>query len=253
MDYGLDGKIVLITGGANGIGAETAKIFAGEGAKVIVTFLSSSQSAQQLVQESYEKKYRYPMQAKCLNVNDMESVKKLISDIESESGAIDVLVNNAVAPGWSDFDIISSEPTKFTEMVHTTLNGTYYCTAQVVPQMRKKGWGRIVNISSSVALNGRNGASHYGAAKAGVIGLTKGLSKELAQYGILINAVVPGLVETAKAKFELNPVYRNDMAERNPTRRNAAPSDIAGVILFAGSNANTFMNGALLTVDGGMF
>lgn len=138
-------------------------------------------------------------------------------------------------------------------MLETVLVGSLIVLKHTLPGMKRHGWGRIVNMSSSVAMNGRAGASHYAAAKAGLMGWTKTVAKEVARDGVFINCVVPGLVETERAKLDLREDYRNDMAARNPTGRNGQPNDVANVVAFLVSQANTFMNGALVPVDGGLF
>lgn len=249
MHLHLENKVALVTGGSDGIGASTAQVLADEGAIVYITYFSNEEGAKK-VSDSRQDGRIIPIQ---MDVTNYDQVAEVFKRIAEKEGPVQVLVNNAVAPNWANFNIWNPDIEQFKHMNDTILNGSLYTVSLALADMRKLNWGRIINVSSSVAFVGREGASHYAAGKAGIVGWTRTVAIETAPFNILINCVAPSLVETDRAKQFLNSDYRKEMGQKNPTGRNAAPEDVSRTIAFLASEANSFINGQTISVNGGMF
>jgi len=235
----IDGRVAVITGGARGIGAETARVFREAGATVVTWDVSDG--ADQRV-----------------DVTDAGAVQAAVAATVAKLGGIDILVNNAgilrdgLLVKIKDGELVGRmEEAQFDAVVSVNLKGVFLCGQAVAPAMIKKGWGRILNASSVVGLYGNFGQSNYVATKAGVIGLTKVWARELGPKGITVNAVAPGFIGTEMVKQMPEPILKG-MVERTPVRRLGEPRDIANAYLFLASDEASFINGAVLSVDGGV-
>ena len=248
MDLELADKVVLITGASGGLGREMAVDFAREDARVVVHYRSGVEAAE-VVAESIENMGGEAITAQA-DLSDGADVQHMLNLIKSEYGGVDVLIHAAVAfEGMGPIEQMT--PETWHRMIEVTLTGTYHLVNQIVPYMKQQRWGRIVNIASRSALVGSAKLAHYSAAKAGLIGLTKALAKELGPSGILVNAIAPTTILTPKERERLTPERQERLIAQIPLGRIALPDDISRVALFLGSGMNTFVNGEVITVGGG--
>ncbi len=248
MDLELAGKVVLITGASGGLGREMAVDFAREEARVVAHYRSGVEAAE-VVAESIENMGGEAITAQA-DLTDRASVQHMLNLIKGEYGGVDVLIHGAVAfegPG----PIEQMAPETWHKMIEVTLTGTYHLVNMIVPYMKQQRWGRIVNIASRTGIVGAAKQAHYSAAKAGLIGLTKALAKELGPSGILVNAIAPTTILTPKERERMTPDRQEKLVAQIPLGRIAAPDDISRVALFLGSGMNTFVNGEVITVGGG--
>ena len=241
-------KTAVITGAAKGIGAAIAVAFAKSGYKVVINYNKSEDRARQLCQILND---TYPCEAVCIqaDVSTYDGAKKLISESLSAFGDIDVLVNNAGIAQQKLFTDISNDD--WQAMINTNLSSVFYTSREVVPFMVSRKQGSIVNISSIWGETGGSCEVHYSATKAGVIGLTKALAKELAPSGITVNCVCPGVIRTDM----LNSFTADDLkalAEETPVMRLGTPKDVADAVLYLGTNSG-FVTGQVLGVNGGLY
>ncbi len=252
---GLEDRVVFVTGGSSGIGRTTAEAFGREGARVAVSYRSNRAGAEEtagLVAKAGGKGLVVPY-----DLADDASIGSAIEEIVGRWGTIDVLVNNAVQ--WSSrggpagnpyFEQVP--PLQWRDMIRTSLEGAYLTIQAVLPSMRRGAWGRIVNVSSSLAEDGLQGAGSYAAAKAGLHGLSRTLARELAPAGILTNVVMPGMTLTQRAHRTLPQNIREQVANQTPTGRLTTPEDVAAAVVFLGSAANGHVNGQIVRVTGGL-
>jgi 3-oxoacyl-[acyl-carrier protein] reductase len=248
MDLELAGKVVLITGASGGLGREMAVDFAREEARVVAHYRSGVEAAE-VVAESIENMGGEAITAQA-DLTDRASVQHMLNLIKGEYGGVDVLIHGAVSfegPG----PIEQMTPETWHKMIEVTLTGTYHLVNMIVPYMKQQRWGRIVNIASRTGIVGAAKLAHYSAAKAGLIGLTKALAKELGPSGILVNAIAPTTILTPKERERMTPDRQEKLVAQIPLGRIAAPDDISRVALFLGSGMNTFVNGEVITVGGG--
>lgn len=242
----LEGKVALVTGASRGIGRAIALGLAAAGAHVAINYVSRPDAAAE-VQEAVRGLGRegVPVQA---NVAVAADVVRMVTQVLDRLGQIDVLVNNATLHRSrrvhrlpeSDWDAV----------IDSCLKGAYHCCQQVVPHMIERGSGRIINISSVVGLTGWPGDTAYGAAKAGLIGFTRSLAKEVAPYGITANVVVPGYVRTDMTAA-LTPKNIEQMLALIPLSRAGEPHEVAEVVTFLAARA-AYVTGAVYVVDGGL-
>ncbi len=249
MDLELADKVVLITGASGGLGREMAIEFGRQGARVAVHFYSNVDAAE-VVAQSVEAVGGEAFTVSA-NLTDRASLHAMIGEIGVEWGGVDVLVHGAVSFEGS-VPIESLTPDQWHRMIDTVLTGAYHLVGLCTPYMRQRKWGRIVNIASRSGLAGGSKLAHYSAAKAGLIGLTRALAKELGPDGILVNAVAPTTILTPKERERRSKEEQEKLAARIPVRRIATPEDVARVVLFLGSGWNTFVNGEVITVGGGV-
>ena len=248
MDLELAGKVVLITGASGGLGREMAVEFGREEARVVVHYRSGVEAAE-VVAQTIEGLGGEAIIASA-DLTDRASIQTMIHEVNSEWGGIDVVINGAVSfEGGVPFEQMTVE--QWEKMIGTTLTGSFHLISQVTPHMRQMKWGRIVNIASRTGLVGGSKLAHYSAAKAGVIGLTRALAKELGPNGILVNAIAPTTILTPKEREKLTPERQEKLISQIPLGRIATPDDIVRVALFLGSGMNTFVNGEVITVGGG--
>lgn len=243
----LKSKVVLITGGSRGIGAACVKYFCMAGASVAFTYNSNPALAAKLIK-------RYHNIAKCkaykVDVTNKEEIKNAVKSVLSEFGRIDILVNNAGV--WKEGKIHKLSLEHWEETIKTNLTSTYLFTHYVVPSMKIKRWGRIINISSTAGQRGEAHYSHYAASKGGMISFTKSLASELGHYNITVNSVAPGWVLTDMSKKALsNKKILEEELKKIPLGRIATADDIAGPVLFLASDLARHINGEILNVNGG--
>jgi 3-oxoacyl-[acyl-carrier protein] reductase len=184
------------------------------------------------------------------DLTDRASIQRMLNEIHAEWGSVDVLINSAVAfEGGVSIEQLTIE--HWHRMIDTTLTGVFHVVGLIAPQMKQRKWGRIVNIASRTGLVGAAKMAHYSAAKAGLIGLTRALAKELGPDGILVNAIAPTTILTPRERERMTSDRQERLIAQIPLRRIATPDDVSRVALFLGSGMNTFVNGEVITVGGG--
>ena len=243
----LEGKIALVTGASRGIGRQIALTLAAQGAAVIVNYNGSAAKAEEVVEE-IEKAGGKAEAIQC-NVSDFESCKSMMEDIVSRYGRLDILVNNAGIT--RDNLIMKMSEEDFDAVIQTNLKGVFNCIKHISRQMIKQKAGRIINISSVSGVLGNAGQANYCAAKAGVIGLTKCMARELASRGITVNAVAPGFIRT-----DMTDVLKDNVKEAIiatiPMKTFGETEDVANTVAFLASDAARYITGQVISVDGGM-
>ncbi len=244
----LEGRKTLITGGSRGIGAKTAILFAKAGSDVAITYASQKHAAQKIQEEVGS------LGRECLvlqaDFSKKEDLLKIVKNILGTWGHIDVLVNNAGI--WTYGEMGSMDAEVWQETIKVNLDSIFYLCNIIVPSMkaRKKGW--IINVSSTAAVRGEAYHSHYAASKGAIVALTKSLAVELAPFAIRVNCVAPGWVDTDMcAEVFLDKNFRKSVEESIPLRRIPPPEDIAGPILFLASDLARHITGEVLNVNGG--
>ncbi|HWK22230.1 MAG TPA: 3-oxoacyl-[acyl-carrier-protein] reductase [Ureibacillus sp.] len=244
----LDGKTAVVTGASRGIGRAIALQLAKEGANVVVNFSGSEQKAAQVVEEIQGLGAQaIAVQA---NISDSESVQQLMNASLEQFGSIDILVNNAGIT--RDNLLMRMKEDEWDDVINTNLKGVFLCTKVVTRQMMKQRAGRIINISSIVGVMGNAGQANYVAAKAGVIGLTKTVARELASRNILVNAIAPGFITTEMTET-LPEDVKSSMLSQIPLAKLGQPEDIAKAVVFLASDDASYMTGQTLHIDGGMY
>ncbi len=254
MDLGLEGRTVIVTGASGGIGRHVARRFAAEGADVVLTYHTSAEAAQGAADKLVADFGNRALAAR-FDLGDAGSAQALVEAVLAWSGRIDVLVNNAVLWGSTAPDLTSpfedAPDEAWLGVVRTNIEGALRLSRSVAPHMRGRGWGRLVHVSSSVAVEGMPGGEYYGAAKAALHGFSRSAAFSLGRDGdILSNVVIPGLTrtETNVAIVESVPA---EYAERHPIGRLLDADEVAGPIVYLGSAANTGITGQAILVNGG--
>ena len=242
----LENKVAVITGGADGLGRAAAIKFAAEGAQVIIWDMNEEKG--NLTIAEIEAEGEKAIFAK-VNTASYTEVETATQDAISRFGRIDILINNAGIT--RDASIKKMTPEMWQQVIDVNLTGVFNCAKCVSAGMVEKGFGRIINTSSVVALYGNFGQSNYVATKAGVIGLTKTLARELGRKGVTVNAVAPGFIATEMVKKMPENVLKS-MEEKVPLGRLGMPEEIASVYLFLSSDEASYINGATISVDGGI-
>jgi len=242
----LENKVSIITGGAQGIGKATAEKFLEEGAIVIIWDVDETKGTQ-FVNQAKEKGYSLKFMK--VNVAKLEEVETAVKNIIDEFGRIDVLINNAGI--LRDATLLKMSAEQWQQVIDVNLTGVFNCTKAVAPFMIEKQSGKIVNATSVVGLYGNFGQTNYVAAKAGVIGMTKVWARELGRKGINVNAIAPGFIATEMVASMPEKVI-NMMKEKTPLGRLGTPEDIANAYCFLASDEASFINGAVISVDGGV-
>ena len=239
-------KVAMITGGTRGIGKAIAKIFSDNGYDLIINYVSDKTDLTKLEEDLKNNNEILFVRA---NVGELNSVEEAVKKAIEKFGKIDVLVNNAGIT--RDNLIMRMKEEEFDEVINTNLKGTFNVTKSVVPYMMKKREGKIVNISSVVGVSGNAGQCNYAASKAGIIGFTKSIAKELASRNILANAVAPGFIDTDMTEC-LNDKVKESINNQIPLKRMGTPEEIAKAVYFLASSDNTYITGQVLNIDGGM-
>ncbi len=243
----LSGKIALVTGASRGIGRQIALTLAGYGASVIVNYNGSEARAAEVVKEITDN--GGTAEAIQCDVAEYDKAQELISGIIKKYGRLDILVNNAGIT--RDNLIMKMSEEDFDAVMNTNLKGAFNCVKHVSRQMLKQKGGRIINISSVSGVMGNAGQANYCASKAGVIGLTKSVARELGSRGITVNAVAPGFIRT-----EMTDVLPEDvkkaMGDQIPLKRFGETEDVAETVAFLASDKAAYITGQVISVDGGM-
>jgi 3-oxoacyl-[acyl-carrier protein] reductase len=244
----MDTKIALVTGASRGIGQAIASKIAKKGIFVIGT--ATTKAGADSINENF-KKAGLAGEGKVLDVKDQEQAKALVTDISDRLGTINILVNNA---GITKDNLMLRM--KFEEewqsVIDINLSAVFYLTQLCLSNMLKARWGRIVNISSVVGFIGNPGQVNYCAAKAGLIGFTKSLAKEIAQRGVTVNAVAPGFIDTQMTQ-KLTEQQREAILQSIPMKRPGFPEDIASAVIFLISDGANYITGQTIHVNGGMY
>ena len=241
-----ENKVALITGGTRGIGKAIAKKFAENGYALVINYVSENTDLEKLKKDINSKNEILFVRA---NVGDFNSCEELVKKAIEKFGKIDVLVNNAGIT--RDNLIMRMKEEDFDKVINTNLKGTFNVTKNVVPYMMKKRFGKIVNISSVVGVSGNAGQCNYAASKAGIIGFTKSIAKELASRNILANCVAPGFIDTDMTEV-LSDSVKENINSQIPLKRMGTAEEIAKAVYFLAGEDNTYITGQVLNVDGGM-
>jgi 3-oxoacyl-[acyl-carrier protein] reductase len=240
----LTGQVALVTGGSRGIGLAIAKSLADAGARVALVARDEARAQEAAASLPGGEHRGYGA-----DVGRSESVDPLIKRVEDELGSLDILVNNAGVT--RDNLLMRLKDDDWNAVVDTNLKGAFNTIRAASRGMMKRRAGRIINISSVVGITGNKGQANYAASKAGLIGLTKSVARELASRGILVNAIAPGYIETDMTA-ELPEASRGPLLEQIALGRLGQPDDIAGVVRFLAGPAASYITGQVLVVDGGM-
>ena len=240
-------KLAIITGGTRGIGKQIALTFAKEGYNIAINYRTENEDLKNTKKEIEENNVKcFTFQGDVTNFKDCE---QFVKQIVEEFGNIDVLVNNAGIT--RDTLLMRMKEEDFKQVIDTNLIGTFNVTKNVISYMMKARSGRIINISSVVGISGNAGQTNYSASKAGIIGFTKSLAKEVASRNITVNAVAPGFIETQMTDV-LKDDIKEEIAKKIPLKRMGTPQDVANVVKFLASNDSLYITGQVINIDGGM-
>jgi len=242
----LQDKVAIVTGGSRGIGLATVLRFAEEGSIVVAGDLEQTEELTEVINNN--ESYSGQVVFKRLNVADRASVNEVVASIKNEFGRIDILINNAGIV--RDARLIKMEENDFDAVIQVNLKGVYNCTQAVAPTMIEQGNGAILNASSIVAIYGNFGQTNYVASKSAVMGMTRVWARELGSKGIRVNAIAPGWIETRMTSGVPDKVIEK-MMDWVPLRRMGKPVDIANAYLWLASDEAAYVNGHVLSVDGG--
>lgn len=243
----LKGKTVLITGGSRGIGRAMALAFAEEGTNVIINYTSDEENAKNAIKEI--EKFGVKGLAIRANISKAEEVNSMFDKIKEDFDVIDILINNAGITRDSLF--IGMKEKDWDEVIEVNLKGMFLCTKAVIRKMLRQRYGRIVNISSVVGVIGNPGQANYCASKAGVIGFTKSLAREVASRNITVNAIAPGFIKTDMTDALPEDIKESVMGTI-PMGRYGNPEDIANIAVFLSSDKAGYITGQIIHIDGGM-
>lgn len=230
----LRGKVAIVTGATKGIGEAIANKLSSLGAKVVICSRTKVRSKHYFIQ---------------CNVSNSGDVKNLVSEVIKKFKKIDILVNNAgIFPSVELKDMTKEQ---WDQVININLNGIFNCTREVIPYMIKQKSGNIVNLSSIAGILGFDGLVHYCTTKAGVRGFTMASAIELAQYGIRVNAIAPGLIDTPGVRNLMDEKGIQGFVQQVPLKRHGVPNDIAETAAFLVSNSSSYITGQIIVVDGG--
>lgn len=240
-------KVVFVTGGSRGIGKAIALKYAQNGYNVVINYVSDKTNVEEL-QKEFTK-----LNVECLiekaDVSKSEEVEKIVKKAIEKFNKIDVLVNNAGIT--RDGLLMRMKEEDFDKVINVNLKGTYNVTKNVIPYMMKQKYGKIINISSVVGVSGNAGQANYAASKAGIIGFTKSVAKELASRNILANCVAPGFIKTDMTDV-LSDSVKESINSQIPLKKMGTAEEVANAVYFLGNEENTYITGQVLNVDGGM-
>ncbi|HCQ55300.1 MAG TPA: beta-ketoacyl-ACP reductase [Clostridiales bacterium] len=240
-------KCALITGATRGIGKQIAITLAKQGYNIALNYRKENEELENTKKEI--EKIGVQILAVKGDVANFEDCENFVKQVIERFGQIDVLVNNAGIT--KDMLLMRMKKEDFEQVIDTNLVGTFNVTKNVVPYMMKARSGRIINISSVVGISGNAGQTNYSASKAGIIGFTKSLAKEIASRNILVNAVAPGFIETNMTDV-LKDDVKQEIAKNIPLKRMGTTQDVANVVKFLASDDSSYITGQVINVDGGM-
>lgn len=238
-------KVALITGGSRGIGKEIAKKFALNGYNLVINYVSENTDLNKLKEDFKETEVLFVK----TDVTNYESCQNMVEEAIEKFGKIDVLVNNAGIT--KDGLLMRMKEEDFDKVIKVNLKGTFNMTKNVIPYMMKQKNGRIVNIASVVGVTGNAGQANYAASKAGIIGFTKTVARELASRNILANCVAPGFIKTDMTDV-LSETVKENIHSQIPLNKMGEAKEVASAVYFLASEENTYITGQVLNVDGGM-
>ena len=237
----------FLTGATRGIGKSIALKLASCGYDIAINYRTENDDLTKLLNEI--KGFNVRCIAVCGDVSDFEACTNMIKQIISEFEKIDVLVNNAGIT--RDMLLMRMKESDFTDVIDVNLVGTFNITKNVIPYMMKQKNGRIINISSVVGITGNAGQTNYSASKAGIIGFTKSLAKEVGSRNILVNAVAPGFIQTDMTNI-LKDEIKQELIKNIPLKRFGNATDVANVVKFLASEESSYITGQVINIDGGM-
>jgi len=245
MKFNLNNKIAVVTGASQGIGKIIAFELAKSGAHVAC--ISRNKKAIESIVDEITINGGQASSFPC-DISDSDTLSEIITEIIKENSRIDILVNNAGIT--KDSLLIRMSIEQWDDVINTNLKGAFHCTKAVVRYMMKNKFGRIINITSIVGLTGNAGQANYAASKAGLIGMTKSIAKEVASRGITANCIAPGWIETSMTD-KLSGEVKNEFLSHIPVGRIGSPDDIANAVIFLASDEAGYITGQTITVDGG--
>ncbi|HPU44131.1 MAG TPA: 3-oxoacyl-[acyl-carrier-protein] reductase [Dictyoglomaceae bacterium] len=243
----LDGKVALVTGGSRGIGRATALALSREGAKVLINYKGNEEAALETLKELKEVGGEGEIYKADVSIE--EEVERMFSFLLEKWGKLDILVNNAGIT--KDNLLLRMKVEDWDRVINTNLKGVFLCTKSAVKIMLKQKSGRIINISSIVGLKGNIGQANYASAKAGIIGFTKSVAREVASRGITVNAIAPGFIST-EMTLALSEEMRKKILEEIPLGKFGTCEDVAAAVKFLASDEANYITGVVLNVDGGL-
>ena len=242
-------KVALITGGSRGIGKQIALRFAKEGYNIAINYVSDKTDTQALEKELKEQNANIEVLLKKVDVTDYDKVEEFIKEVISQFSQIDVVVNNAGIT--KDNLLMRMSKEDFDKVIGVNLKGVFNVSKLVTPYMMKKRKGSIINVSSVVGVAGNAGQCNYAASKAGIIGFTKSLAKEIASRNIRVNAIAPGFIKTDMTEV-LSDTVKENINHQIPLKRMGEAEEVAKVVYFLGSEESSYITGQVINIDGGM-
>jgi len=243
----LKNKTAIISGGTRGIGRAIVLELAAEGINIAFNFLENKQAGAEL--ELEVQRLGAKTLATQVDIKDFSAVSKWVEDTKKFFGGLDILINNAGI--IKDMALMFMSPEDWSKVIDTNLGGAFNLTRSAITGFLKQKSGNIVNISSVTGVTGASRQTNYAAAKAGIIGFTKSLAREVARYNIRVNAVAPGFIETDMTK-DLKEAYKNELLRRIPKARFGKPEEVGKAVKFLISDAANYITGQTIIIDGGL-
>lgn len=243
----LKDKCAIVTGASRGIGRAIAKKLASLGANIVLNYRSNDKEALKVKEELLS--YGVDVFLYKCDISDFNAVEEMIKASKEKFGKVDIMINNAGIT--KDTLLLRMKEEDFDKVIDVNLKGVFNCLKAVTPVMIRQKFGKIVNLSSVVGLVGNAGQVNYAASKAGVIGMTKSLAKEVGSRGITVNAVAPGFIDTDMTEV-LGEKFKEEAKKSIPLKRLGKPEDVAGAVAYLVGNEASYITGQVLNVDGGM-